>query len=74
MINEKSANIMKILEAQFNRWIHILRAKAEYEHKDRLSNLEITQPDIDSICNEMEAFKSGFSAGGGRIIKVVSDN
>lgn len=53
-------NNMNKLEKQFNRWISILRNKAEYEHSDRRNNIQVIQPDIDSICNEMEAFKNGF--------------
>lgn len=54
---------MNNLEKQFNRWIGIIRAKAsEYEHKERRNGETVCQPDLDSICNEMEAFKNGYLA------------
>jgi hypothetical protein len=43
-----------------DRWIKILRAKAsDYEHAARKLNLTVSNPDIDDICNEMEAFFAG---------------
>ena len=51
---------MNNLEKQFDRWINILRNKAKYEHNDRKNNIQVVQPDIDSICNEMEVFRNGF--------------
>ena len=51
---------MKNIEIQFNRWIKLLRFKAEeYEHPARREGKEVSKPDLDSICNEMEAFKNG---------------
>ena len=41
------------------RWISILRAKAGYEHSARTNKEIVTSPDIDNICNEMEAFFTG---------------
>lgn len=43
----------------FERWIEILRRKAEYEHDQRKSGQVVTQPDLDDVCNEMEAFITG---------------
>ncbi len=42
-----------------NRWISILRHKAEYEHEARKNGETVTRPDIDDICNEIEAFFTG---------------
>ncbi len=45
-----------------DRWVSILRAKAcEYEHPTRGTGETITNPDIDDICNEMEAFFCGIA-------------
>jgi len=47
----------------FSRWTQTLRAKAkEYEHFERKQGITITQPDIDSICNEMDAFLTGYNS------------
>ena len=44
------------------RWISILRQKASvYEHEARKRGETITEPDLDSICNEIEAFFTGLS-------------
>ena len=52
---------MKNIEKQFDRWIGIMRMKAsEYEHKARERGEVVCEPNLDAICNEMEAFKSGF--------------
>lgn len=62
---------MTNLDKQFNRWILLLRNKAEeYEHPARAKNEIIYQPDLDSICNEMEAFKNGFLAENSEEIKI----
>ena len=43
-----------------NRWVSLLRGKAsEYEHKARHNGEIVTKPDLDCICNEMEAFFTG---------------
>jgi hypothetical protein len=42
-----------------NRWIGILRRKAEYEHNARKNGEIVCEPDIDSICNEMIAYFTG---------------
>lgn len=41
------------------RWISLLRMKAEYEHEAKKNGEVVTSPSIDSICNEMEAFFTG---------------
>jgi len=38
------------------RWIGILRQKANYEHNARKNGEIVSSPDIDDICNEIEAF------------------
>lgn len=42
-----------------NRWIGILRGKAEYEHSARANGSTVCRPDIDDICNEMTAYFTG---------------
>jgi hypothetical protein len=42
-----------------NRWVKILRQKAEYEHNDRKNGKLVYDPSIDTICNEIEAFFTG---------------
>jgi len=43
-----------------NRWLRILRAKAsEYEHTTRGKNKQVSYPDLDTICGEIEAFFAG---------------
>ena len=42
-----------------NRWISLLRMKAEYEHTARKNGEVVTSPDIDDICNEMMAYFTG---------------
>ena len=42
-----------------NRWVQLLRQKAEYEHNDRKNGKETVSPSIDDICNEIEAFFAG---------------
>lgn len=40
-----------------DRWVKLLRMKAsEYEHAARSRGEVVTSPDIDDICNEIEAF------------------
>jgi hypothetical protein len=46
-------------EALADRWISILRMKAEYEHNDRKNGKVVCEPSIDDICNEMGAFFTG---------------
>ena len=46
-----------------NRWIAVLRLKAvEYEHPARAKAEAVSEPDLDTICNEMEAFFTGLIA------------
>ena len=53
---------MKPIEVIFTRWKGILRMKAqEYEHKERKSGADVSEPSIDTICNEMDAFIAGAS-------------
>ncbi len=42
-----------------DRWISLLRMKAEYEHDDRANGKLVVSPSIDDICNEMIAFFTG---------------
>jgi len=42
-----------------DRWVKILRFKAEYEHSDRKRYRTATSPSIDDICNEIESFFAG---------------
>ena len=42
-----------------DRWIKLLRQKAKYDHNARGRGEVVTSPDIDDICNEMEAFFTG---------------
>lgn len=42
-----------------NRWVKILRQKAEYEHNARKNGEVVCEPSIDDICNEIEAFFTG---------------
>ena len=45
-----------------NRWIKLLRMKAsEYEHEARKNGKVVSFPDIDDICNEIEAFFTGLN-------------
>ena len=49
------------MKESFGRWIGTLRAKASiYEHSARKNGKIVTSPDLDQICNEMEAFLDGF--------------
>ncbi len=43
----------------FERWNHLLRQKASYEHSARRAGEVVSSPSIDDICNEMEAFFIG---------------
>ena len=43
------------------RWIGILRQKAKYEHNARKNGEVVCDPDIDDICNEIEAFFTGLT-------------
>lgn len=50
------------MEELKNRWISILRHKASvYEHEARKRGEIVTEPSLDSICNEMEAFFTGLT-------------
>ncbi len=42
-----------------DRWISILRAKAEYEHNARGRGEIVSEPSIDCVCNEMIAYFTG---------------
>lgn len=42
-----------------DRWISLLRMKAKYEHNARANGEIVSSPDIDDICNEIEAFFAG---------------
>jgi hypothetical protein len=42
-----------------DRWISLLRAKADYEHKERKNGKVVASPSIDDICNEMIAYFTG---------------
>lgn len=45
-----------------NRWVSLLRMKAhKYEHKARKQGKIVASPDIDDICNELEAFFAGLN-------------
>ena len=55
MIKNKSTENIK------NRWISILREKAKYEHNDRIKGKIVTSPNINDVCNEIEAFFEGLS-------------
>lgn len=55
---------MKDVEVLINRWTGILRHKAsEYEHKARKEGKLVSEPDIDTICNEIKAFYCGLMTG-----------
>lgn len=45
-----------------NRWVEILRMKAEYEHEARNEGKLVASPSIDDICNEIEAFFTGLES------------
>ena len=44
-----------------DRWISLLRMKAEYEHNARKNGEVVSSPSIDDICNEMGAFFTGLT-------------
>ena len=44
-----------------NRWISLLRQKASYEHEMIKNGEVVCQPNIDDICNEIEAFFTGLT-------------
>lgn len=44
-----------------DRWISILRQKAEYEHVARKNGEVVCSPSIDDICNEMLAYFTGIN-------------
>ena len=46
-------------QIMFDRWITLLRQKAEYEHNARKNNEVVTSPSIDDLCNEMISYASG---------------
>lgn len=50
------------MKSKFERWISIIRMKAEYDHEARKLGNPVTYPDLDNICNEMEAFLDGYLA------------
>jgi hypothetical protein len=48
------------IQSLADRWNSILRMKAaEYEHEARKRGEEVASPDIDDICNEMNAYFTG---------------
>ena len=47
------------LEELKNRWVRLLRHKAEYEHEARKKGEVVASPSLDDICNEIEAFFTG---------------
>lgn len=42
-----------------HRWVSILREKATYEHIERKAGRPVSSPDLDDICNEINAFFTG---------------
>lgn len=44
-----------------DRWVRLLRCKAEYEHRARKNGEVVASPSIDDICNEIEAFFIGLT-------------
>ena len=50
---------METLQDICDRWVRLLRHKAEYEHNARKADEVVASPSIDDICNEMEAFFTG---------------
>lgn len=42
-----------------DRWVSLLRVKAEYEHNARKNGEVVPSPSIDDICNEMIAYFTG---------------
>ena len=40
-------------------WVSILREKATYEHIERKAGRPVSSPDLDDICNEINAFFTG---------------
>ena len=52
---EKEYKIKELVD----RWIGLLRHKAEYEHNARKNGEVVASPDIDDICNEMIAYFTG---------------
>lgn len=44
-----------------DRWVKLLRQKAEYEHEIRKKGGVVPEPSIDDICNEIEAFFTGLT-------------
>ena len=52
-----------MMESRINmirRWQRIIRHKAEYDHEARKKGKIVTEPDLDSVANEMEAFIAGY--------------
>jgi hypothetical protein len=45
-----------------DRWIKLLRQKANYEHEARKQHEVVCSPSIDDICNEIEAFFTGLNS------------
>jgi len=60
MEEEKEQKEIKNEELK-DRWINLLRMKASYEHEARKSGEVVCEPSIDDICNEIEAFFTGFN-------------
>ncbi len=50
------------LQELHGRWNSLLRQKAStYEHAARKRGETVSSPDLDDICNEMEAFFTGLT-------------
>jgi hypothetical protein len=60
-INQLKTMEKYTLEELANRWISILRHKADYEHQARKRGEVVPSPSIDDICNEMTAFFTGLT-------------
>jgi len=50
---------METLQDLCDRWVRLLRHKAEYEHEARKKGEVVASPSLDDICNEIEAFFAG---------------
>ena len=53
---------METLQDLCDRWVRLLRHKAEYEHQARKAGEVVASPSIDDICNEIEAFFTGLQS------------
>lgn len=58
---------MNSMDALKERWIYIIRTKAgEYEHRARGRGEPVSEPSLDTICNEINAFFVGLNQGIGK--------